>query len=427
LRLEWRFVTARWIGIAFMAAVLPAIGLEPTRLSLAETVLVGAAVYNSVVHLLVLRSHPLLATGYLTTAADTALNLAMVLALGAGFDSPLSSFLVAVNVAVAMRYGYALAMGAGLVYVGVDFGEHVISGHPLDMPFAFRAGFLFLTVVLASYVREQADRDEQALRERLDELQHAYADLATAHQELLGLDALKTSFLANVSHELRTPLTSIRSFSEMLIAYEDDREVQREFATIINTESERLTRLINDVLDVARIEAGQMDWSMQVLDLRPLLEGRARAHAAAISARQLGFVEEFEQDLPMIFGDPDRLQQVLSNLLDNATKFTRAGTITFRAGREHNKVRVSVSDTGVGIANEHQELIFEKFQQVGNTLTDKPKGTGLGLAICREIVEHHGGRLWVESSLGEGSTFFVELPIAAGQTVYLDAEQARAA
>jgi signal transduction histidine kinase len=260
-----------------------------------------------------------------------------------------------------------------------------------------------LAVENASLYRTLADRSQ--------DLQRAYSDLATAHQELLSVDEMKTNFLANVSHELRTPLTSIRSFSELLLAYEDDPLVQKEFLQIISTESERLTRLVNDVLDISRIEAGHMDWKMDTIDTPELVRDLGRTFAPLISLAQLTFHIDVDDNLDGVYGDRDRLHQVIANLLNNAMKFTRpGGTIVLRGAFVNDEVRVSVSDTGIGVALEDQERIFEKFQQVGDTLTDKPRGTGLGLPICRDIVEHHQGRMWIDSVPGVGSTFTVALP-----------------
>jgi signal transduction histidine kinase len=254
----------------------------------------------------------------------------------------------------------------------------------------------------------------RTLAGRSNDLQRAYSDLATAHQELLSVDEMKTNFLANVSHELRTPLTSIRSFSELLLAYEDDPEVQKEFLRIISTESERLTRLVNDVLDISRIEAGHMDWKMDSIEVSELLSDLGRTFAPLITLADLSFDMQIDDDLSRVYGDRDRLHQVIANLLNNAMKFTHGGgAIVLRGDRADGEVRISVTDTGIGVAEADQERIFEKFQQVGDTLTDKPRGTGLGLTICRDIVAHHGGRLTLESQLGRGSTFTISLPVAA--------------
>jgi signal transduction histidine kinase len=333
--------------------------------------------------------------------------------VGGGFNSPFSYFLFTVSISVAMRYGYGPSMAMTMLFIGCDAVEELMFGQRLGPSFAFRSGFLSITAILASYLRRLTVSAEMALQDRLVELQRLYADLAVAHQELLSLDEAKTNFLANVSHELRTPLTSIRAFSEMLLEYDDDESVKREFLGIISSESDRLTRLVNDVLDVTKIEAGQMDWRDDTIDLGVLLEECARGVAPLVEQANLVFLQELGPHLPQVRGDRDRLQQVIFNLLNNALKFTSHGTITLRALATSDAVRIEVSDTGVGIAPADQARVFEKFQQVGDTLTGKPKGTGLGLTICRDIVAHHGGTLTLASVPGQGSTFTIALPTAA--------------
>ncbi|NJR37597.1 MAG: response regulator [Leptolyngbyaceae cyanobacterium CSU_1_4] len=181
---------------------------------------------------------------------------------------------------------------------------------------------------------------------------------------------------------------------------------------IIITEGDRLTSLINDVLDIAKIEAGKVEWNMQPLSISEILERAIAATAVLAQAGKLQVFCEVEPDLPEIMGDRDRLIQVLINLLSNAIKFTPTGTVTCRAQSHQDNIIVSVIDQGIGIAIEDQPKVFEKFKQVGEVMTDKPKGTGLGLPICKQIVEHHNGRLWVNSQLGQGSTFAFSLPTA---------------
>jgi signal transduction histidine kinase len=361
-------------------------------------------------------------------------------------------------ISAAMRYGYGPALAMTLIFVLADAVESLLDFQSFDAAFAFRSGFLCITALLASYLRSLTVKAEMALHDRLVELQRLYADLAIVHQELLSLDEAKTNFLANVSHELRTPLTSIRAFSELLQSYPDNEETQQEFLQIITSESERLTRLVNDVLDISRIEAGHMDWKMGSIDTAELLRDLGRTFAPLVELAQLTFEVDIDvtkiesgqmdfrdelidvaalldqcgrtfgpvveqaglrfqhhvpRDLARVRGDHDRLQQVVHNLLNNAMKFTVRGTITLRASVMADELRISVSDTGIGIAPTDQARVFEKFQQVGDTLTGKPKGTGLGLTICRDIVAHHGGRLSVESQVGHGSTFTISLPIAA--------------
>ena len=255
-------------------------------------------------------------------------------------------------------------------------------------------------------------------RKRMEqEIAEYTSSLETAYQELLELDAMKDSFLSTVSHELRTPLTSIRGFSEILLGYEDvDKETQREFMTIINSESERLTRLINDVLDLARIQSGRMHWAEGDLEINEAIDTAVDGINILSNQKYISVRVDLDPDLPPVWSDKDKLVQVVTNLLSNAIKFTpEEGEIWVQAKflpEGSGMVQVSVSDTGIGIAPEDQEKVFEKFRQMGDTLSDKPKGTGLGLPICKEILEHYGGRIWVESELGKGSTFFFTLPVA---------------
>ena len=241
------------------------------------------------------------------------------------------------------------------------------------------------------------------------------------------VDRMKTDFIATVSHELRTPLTSVLGFASIVLEkLEDkvfpllpqgDRKAQRhqervrQNLNIIVSEAERLTTLINDVLDIAKMEAGKVEWNQEPLSVLQVLEQAIAASSSLFERDNLRLVTEFPEQLPPILGDRDRLIQVIINLLSNAVKFTESGEITCRASSETCQIRVEVQDTGIGIAPEDLPKVFEKFKQVGETLTDKPKGTGLGLPICKQILEHHGGRIWVESELGQGSRFTFTLPV----------------
>jgi signal transduction histidine kinase/DNA-binding response OmpR family regulator len=241
----------------------------------------------------------------------------------------------------------------------------------------------------------------------------------------------KSDFLASVSHELRTPLTSVLGFAKISQQslenrlfpqiQTDDRKVQREIRhvrenlEIIVAEGERLTTLINNVLDLAKIEAGKVEWIMQPLTISIVIERATAATATLFEKKELALIKEMADGLPQVTGDQDKLIQVVINLISNAVKFTEQGSVTCRAHYYNGAIVVSVMDTGLGIAPEDQPKVFEKFKQVGNTLTDKPQGTGLGLSICKEIVEYHGGRIWVESGLGQGSTFSFTLPVAQAE------------
>ena len=241
-------------------------------------------------------------------------------------------------------------------------------------------------------------------------------------------DAAKSSFLSTVSHELRTPLTSVLGFAKIIrrrledrlfpLIPEDDRKIAQaktqvlENLGVVVSEGERLTKLIDDVLDLAKIEAGKFTWNMSKVSIADVIERAIAATSSLLEAKKLQLIRDIEPGLAEITGDQDRLIQVVINLISNAVKFTDAGSITLAAHAKPNDLVVSVKDSGIGIAPADQPKVFEKFKQVGDTLTDKPKGTGLGLPICKEIVEYHGGRIWVESQPGHGSTFSFTLPVA---------------
>ncbi len=254
------------------------------------------------------------------------------------------------------------------------------------------------------------------LEEKSRALEAASAELRAANLRLRELDRLKDDFLATVTHELRTPLTSIRSFSEILHDNPNLPTDQRqEFLAIVIKESERLTRLINQVLDLARIEAGRFDWQISAVDVRELVLEAMAATKQLFRERNVTIQADLPPELPPVHADRDRLMQVVINLLSNAVKFSPAGTGLVNVTiRERNYgLEVRVADNGPGISRENQQIIFEKFRQVGDLMTGKPSGSGLGLAISRRIVEHFGGRIWVESEPGHGATFAFIVPFAA--------------
>jgi PAS domain S-box-containing protein len=248
----------------------------------------------------------------------------------------------------------------------------------------------------------------------------------TAEKEV---DRMKTDFISTVSHELRTPLTSVLGFAKLIqkkleesifpLIQTDDKKVNRsirqvtENIEIIVSEGTRLTKLINEVLDVAKIEAGKMQWNMEPLAITEVIDRAFSATSALFEQKILTPVREIEANLPNVSGDKDRLIQVVINLISNAVKFTEQGSITCRVKQDGQSIMVSIVDQGVGISESDQPKVFEKFKQVGDTLTDKPQGTGLGLPISKEIVAYHGGKIWVESEIGKGSTFSFTLPIIA--------------
>lgn len=241
------------------------------------------------------------------------------------------------------------------------------------------------------------------------------------------VDRMKTDFISTVSHELRTPLTSVLGFAKIIKkkleenilphVNTEDKKVNRavgqvsENIDIIISEGVRLTSLINDVLDIAKMEAGKIDWRMEPILITDVIERAIAATSALFAQKNLDLVRDYTTELPQTLGDSDRLIQVVINLISNSVKFTDQGSITCRTVYGQSEVTVSIIDTGSGISEADQPKVFERFKQVGDTMTDKPKGTGLGLPICKEIIEHHNGRIWVESRMGVGSTFSFTLPV----------------
>lgn len=243
------------------------------------------------------------------------------------------------------------------------------------------------------------------------------------------VDNLKTDFISTVSHELRTPMTSILGFAKIIKkkleksvfpvceaadkeTVQDINQVQNNIGIIVS-EGQRLTELINDVLDIAKMESGKIDWKRIPIDIAEVIETSVHTTVPLWKPNNLEMVIEVENSVPTMYGDRDRVMQVMVNLISNAVKFTDSGSITCTARSYDDEIMVSVSDTGSGISPEDQKKIFERFKQAGDTLTGKPKGTGLGLPICKQIVDHHKGQIWVDSKLGEGSSFHFTLALDA--------------
>ncbi|MEY4194971.1 MAG: hypothetical protein RLZZ226_1339 [Pseudomonadota bacterium] len=281
---------------------------------------------------------------------------------------------------------------------------------------------------MANEVRQSQQALEHSNRTLEEKVRDRTLELEQANDKLKELDQLKTSFLSTVSHELRTPLTSVLGFARIIqkkfetslmpaLETHPDGKVRKALRQVMDNtgiiveEGERLTSLINDVLDLAKMEAGRIDWNRQELALADVVERAMSATTALFAHKPVEFSKEVANDLPCITGDRDRLIQVVINLISNAVKFTDQGRVVCRVIPGEAELIVSVADTGCGIKPEDQPLVFEKFKQVGDTLTDKPRGTGLGLPICQEIIAHHGGRLWVESEPGVGSIFSFSVPL----------------
>ena len=267
---------------------------------------------------------------------------------------------------------------------------------------------------LANSFNQMAAAPQRAAAQRVTLI----GELAAQNAELAQLDELKDNFLSLVSHELRTPLTAIKGSAALLL---DDagasEEVQKQFLTIINVESDRLTRLINDVLDLARYESDQEVWNDLPALLNEIVESAVAGTRSLAMQKSLNVNVSLDAGLPDVWCDQDKVNQVLTNLLSNAIKLTpENGEIGISAqestaSSDGREVEIRVFDNGIGIPNEELEEIFQKFKQIGDTPADIQKGTGLGLPICKEIIAHYAGNIWAESELGKGSVFTFTLPV----------------
>jgi hypothetical protein len=251
-----------------------------------------------------------------------------------------------------------------------------------------------------------------------DEVQQSFGRLEDARRAADEANRMKSEFLANMSHELRTPLNGILGFAELLEMELEDPAL-REHAQTIRASGEHLLTLVTAVLDLAKIEAGRMDFNLSPIDLPDLLREVLAAQRGHAQTKKLA-LELVEDGLPpVVFADGMRLRQVLHNLTNNALKFTEQGTVTLRAMSEGGgltgRVRIEVQDTGAGISPEDQKFIFEKFRQSEDFVTRRHEGTGLGLTLAKELVEHMGGEIGVISTLGVGTTFHVVLPATDGK------------
>ncbi len=338
----------------------------------------------------------------------------------------LGRFLGAAGADEAFR-DYAAARGKGWPQEALEADAELV--HYVETQLAGAIGAASARVMVASVAKEEAlsieelrgvlDEASQVviyshrLEQKSRELEAATEELRAANERLKELDRLKDDFVSTVSHELRTPLTSIRAFTQILLEHPDVDEAQRRnFLGIITKESERLTRLINQVLDLSKLESGNVEWRESELDMRELVRDAVTGMSQVFQEQGIDVTVELPSAVRRVRADVDRIIQVVVNLLSNAAKFCEPGKgrITVAVRDDPGALRVEVRDNGPGIDPAEQALIFDKFRQAGDTLTAKPHGSGLGLHISRQIVEHFGGRMWVESAVGRGATFAFTIP-----------------
>jgi signal transduction histidine kinase len=285
--------------------------------------------------------------------------------------------------------------------------------------------FFFLTALVSGRLSDHLYLEKESFRKTSDSyhgltnalnlnimnLQSKVDSISEAYKRIHEIDRNKTRFISGVSHEIRAPLSSIRSFSEILLNYDDvDPNTRKEFIGIINRESERLTQLTNEILDVVRMESGRVEWHMDTVELPEVVQMAFKTMVPIAKDKGLSMEVSLPEGISPVRGDRNKLLQVFLNLLSNAIKFTSQGKITIGIENMPDEVKAYVSDTGEGIYPEEKSRIFEEFYRIGDDLAGRPKGSGLGLSISKNVIEAHGGRIWVESQLGKGSTFFFVLP-----------------
>jgi PAS domain S-box-containing protein len=270
----------------------------------------------------------------------------------------------------------------------------------------------------------------------------SFAPVRTAHGEVTGTVAvfrdftqeaevarLKSDFVSIVSHELRTPLTSIKGYLDLLVMGASGKftKQQQSFLEIARSNAERLHQLVNDLLDMSRIESGKVELDIQVVSVPEVVSQVASSLQKEFERRNLTLALEIAPDLPEVFGDPGRIAQILTNLLGNACKYTKAGGATVRARVVRRALQIDVLDTGVGISHEDQPRLFNRFFRADDTAVRQQPGTGLGLNIAKSLVDMHGGSIWAESEPGVGSTFSFTLPLPAGLVEARESEGAEGA
>ena len=267
---------------------------------------------------------------------------------------------------------------------------------------------------------------QDRLRKVNADLDRKVDELAEANMALYESNRLKSDFLATMSHELRTPLNSILGFSEVLQSSAGLSDKQARWAGNIQSSGERLLNLINDILDLAKIEAGKMQVRLAEFSAHDVCDGLLAMFRPLAEKKNIDLRGQADPGIPLLRQDAVKLQQILSNLLSNAIKFTpEGGRVVLRAEADPLSITLTVADTGVGIAPEEQELVFEKFRQSGNPLTREHAGTGLGLSIVRELAKLLGGEVTLQSELGRGSTFTVRLPLQLSEEPRLEFDLAQ--
>ena len=244
-------------------------------------------------------------------------------------------------------------------------------------------------------------------------LLHDITERKEAEEKIKETMAVKSEFISMASHELRTPLTAIQEGIRLVVTEQTGKlnDEQKEFLGIARRNVERLARLINNILDFQKLESGKMDFDIRKNDMNEVVEEIQETMASVASKKRLDLITDLDENIPAVKFDKDTITQVLTNIVNNAIKFTEKGSITITTTKDDNTIHISISDTGPGIKKEDLAKVFSQFEQLHKSGNRKVGGSGLGLAICRKIVKKHNAKIWAESELGKGTTFHFVLPI----------------
>jgi signal transduction histidine kinase len=270
--------------------------------------------------------------------------------------------------------------------------------------------------------RDELFESQQAIKRANALLEATNTRLAEAQAIAEEANQTKTKFITNLSHELRTPLNAIINFSYILAHAPGDNanfvsltESQRNYLARIQGAGEHLLSIVNDLLDLAKIEAGQMNLLAEEVDLEQICRSALQLVEGLVEEKPVELQSEIPDDLPNVIADSTRLRQILFNLLSNAAKYTNSGHIALRVTCQETETLIAIEDTGIGIKHEEFENIFKEFHQTAEALLHKRVGTGLGLPISKRFIEMHGGKIWLESEVNVGSTFYFTLPLVISE------------